>query len=137
MLVKNHLLLLIVGMIFVIMLLTFKVFNVVMPMAPVIRMPMLDEITKVEVTKGNIFIEYEDVKSISSILKFINDSGATRFSALTDIPAYDYYQVDLLMISGVETVYIYVKNNKMYVYLPYVGVYRINEEMLFYLTESI
>jgi hypothetical protein len=69
-----------------------------------------------------------DVNSILSGLSKARKASITWYSAANDVPsAQEFLMVRIHTDSESTTLYLYYENSRYYVYAPYVGVYRIDQ----------
>ena len=102
-----------------------------------IDLPEIDKILTINIFNDgsvNSYIDKEDIKNIVSI---ILDSNKTSKDSVNEIPNTESYIVlEMVTSDKTYTIYLYNKNEEIYLEIPYQGIYEVNEKLYEFLEIS-
>ncbi len=99
----------------------------VFPKAKPIILPEINNIKSIEIIIDNENKNYSDKKIIKNMLSALNSAKPTRSQSISEVPIGNYIRIDIVLSNGTTTFFIYEKNNKYFMELPYTGIYSINK----------
>ena len=104
------------------------IFNRVFPLANALEVPTEDIIS---VTFSRDETETVlDENSISDFLKELSESKPTRKMSVNDYPGVECCTVTINTAYSRYIYFVYEENGRQYVEMPYVGIYKVDSEML-------
>lgn len=110
---------------------SITLFNDMFPKAPPIRHPELEEIVSAtlnyDTSDDSISI---DKQYYESLIQYISKSKSTRVQSWNDYPSSrPYYRIEIQTNDIQYRYFIYEDDEKVYIEMPYEGIYETNEEM--------
>ena len=95
-----------------------------------IKLPKTDQITSIDITVGGNTVSHSDKTWISEIIADISSSEPTKKESVQDVPqAESYIKIDFQFETGTSTLFAYEDNGKYYVEQPYLGIYKIDNQL--------
>lgn len=120
-----------IGTGFLILLITSAIilFNWLFPIAQAVAYPNIDEINSFSVSYDNEQVEMSEI-AFGGVLVYIKLAVPTREQAFNDNPGTSLYYKIIVDTETLEyKYYIYESNNTFYLYLPYEGIYILDDEI--------
>ena len=110
---------------------SITLFNDMFPKAPPIRHPELEEIVSVTLNYDNSDDSISiDKQYCESLIQYISKSKSTRVQSWNDYPSSrPYYRIEIQTNDIQYRYFIYEDDEKVYIEMPYEGIYETNEEL--------
>lgn len=129
---KNTLLIFIIIVLIVVCAAAYFIINDIFPRAKSIRYPMLEDITSVYTScntpNATIRFSEDDYEKLISNLKM---AKSTRRQSINDTPAvFAYYMIEIKTAETDYRYFVYEEEEKVYLEVPYEGIYVSNMELL-------
>ncbi len=104
-------------------------FDRMFPKATSIKCSAIEDISSITVItdKG----EEMAISDYSKVLQCIVSAKGTRKMSVHDYPnTRPYYELEIVSLEGVLRCFVYTEENTMYLEIPYIGVYKVDEAIL-------
>ena len=127
---KNKIILVITLILVVVTISGYLVVDHFFPFAPPIPYPSIEYITSISISNDDMDSN-TTVPDFVRIILSISNSKPTRKMSVNDFPSVrPYYRIEVLTDERMFNYYIFEENNKVYIELPYEGIYIVESEIL-------
>ena len=108
----------------------------IFPKAPPINCPSGEDVISVSISQNNDFVEIGAPMN-KDILQNIRNAEPTRKMSVNDYPVVDpYYSIEIETLERSYQYFVYSENSKVYIEIPYEGIYEANQRLLDLVADS-
>lgn len=115
----------------------YYVYNNMFPVAKPIQYPSIEDINSIEISTDDSNEARKIIGTdFAKLVTHISNSKPTRAWSVNDFPSVrPYYKIELLTEEKMFNYYVYENNNRVYIELPYEGIYIIDSQVVNIISE--
>lgn len=108
----------------------------IFPKAPPINCPSGEDVISISISQNNDFVEIGSPIN-KEVLQNIRNAEPTRKMSVNDYPVVDpYYSIEIETLERSYQYFVYSENSKVYIEIPYEGIYEANQRLLDLVADS-